>query len=101
MKPKIYLYCLRWVATDDYSGFALAEDGEFICGHISSSPKFSQSDMGYVGDTGLGKQKHAKYAAKYPDGYELVWLDEIELETHEGFQATWKLHQAQETSPSE
>lgn len=81
-KPKIYVYPV-WTAGDvdqpadptrgietyggDVSGAAVAEDGTYLAGHLSSSMGWFRHDMGLASNW-----KHDKYAAHYPDGYELV-----------------------------
>lgn len=54
-----------WVITD-----ALAEDGEFLAGHCSSNDSWAKHDIGINSDW-----KHDAYKAHYPDGYELVWVE--------------------------
>jgi hypothetical protein len=49
---------------------ALAEDGELLASHVSSCEGWAKSDIGATGD-----RKHENYRAKYPDGFEVVWLD--------------------------
>ena len=65
-KPKIFVF-VNCVNSMGYNGLAMAEDGTVLAGHCSSSPAWLVHDMGLVGDW-----KHKKYAAYYPDGYELV-----------------------------
>lgn len=69
-----------------YSCHALAEDGTGICGHYSSSITFAKHDMGLTSDW-----KHEHYKKHYPDGYELIWVDDPD--THAGFLAANELHQ--------
>ena len=92
---KIYLYCLSTgmgsgavrgsTPGGDVMGYALAEDGEGLASHYSSSVSFSKHDMGLTSDW-----KHENYKAHYPDGFELEWIDEADLGKHEGFQAALK-----------
>lgn len=89
-KPKIYLYCLlsrHW--SPDVIGYALAEDGEMLASHVSSSPDWSRHDMGFISDW-----KHEAYFRKYPGGFDMVWLNEDELDRHPGFQLAWQRHKA-------
>lgn len=71
MLPKIYLcaYPTRAIG-NSFIGYAIAEDGEGLCSHLSSSLSFSKLDMGYT-----SKSKHDLYKKKYPDGYILVWIN--------------------------
>lgn len=90
--PKIYLYCVATHSGSgivsgstrggDVAGFALAEDGEGLCSHYSSSVGFAKHDLGLNSNW-----KHDFYDEHYPDGYELEWIDEKDLESHQGFQA--------------
>ena len=72
-KPtKIYLYTIEQ-GPNWWLGFALAEDGFGLTSHISSTRAWSQHDLGLTSEV-----KHDIYRKYYPDGYELVWLDEPE-----------------------
>lgn len=98
MKPKIFLFCLATgegsgivngsTPGGDVLGCALAEDGEGLAQHLSSSESFSRYDMGLT-----STRKHDVYEAKYPDGYELEWIVESDLDGHAAFQAAWTLNQ--------
>lgn len=72
-KPKIFLWCepFNGGRPGDVIGWALAEDGEGLASHWSSSETFAKHDMGLTSNW-----KHEGYAKHYPDGYELVWLDD-------------------------
>ncbi len=60
----------------DVMGYAMAEDGEGLGSHLSSNSSFSKHDMGLTSDW-----KHEAYDKHYPDGFELVWLDDPESDT--------------------
>lgn len=73
MKPKIYVFCNQKGCTgggDWHNGAAIAEDGTFLQGHVSSNHSFLRHD--------LGGEKHGwkreNYDKHYPDGYEIVFL---------------------------
>ena len=84
---KIYIIAYKSNAFGPgYSCYALAEDGTGICGHFSSTIGFAKHDMGITSDW-----KHEHYKKHYPDGYELIWVDDPD--THEGFLDAYKLHQ--------
>ena len=90
-KPKIFLYCTPaagW-GPGDVIGCAMAEDGTGIAQHLSSSEGFAKHDMGLTSNW-----KHELYQKHYPEGYELEWVPTDQLETHEGFQKAWALHEA-------
>ena len=78
MKPKIYVFVARQALNGECHMLAVAEDGEEIAWHISSNVSFGQFDMGLVGHSEQGPaiKKHDKYNAKYPEGYELEWVDD-------------------------
>ena len=79
-KPKIYLFCLATgggsgmvhgsTPGGDVIGYAFTKDGEHLAGHFSSSIGFSKHDLGLTSDW-----NHEKYKKKYPDGYDLEWVD--------------------------
>ena len=97
MKPKIYLYCVALGTGSgnvrgssfggDVLGYALAENGYCLASHLSSSVEFSRHDMGYESNW-----KHDLYDRYYPDGYELVWIDESDLDNHEGWKKAFELN---------
>lgn len=68
---------------------ALAEDGTVICSHASSNEGWAKHDIGIGSDV-----KHEYYKAKYPDGYNLIWLDRKQLDSHAGFQNAIKLNES-------
>lgn len=71
-KPKIYLFSLPGgFEPTDVIGYALAEDGHCICSHLSSNVQWAKHDMGLTSDW-----KHDHYNEHYPDGYELIWVDD-------------------------
>lgn len=83
MASKIYCFINGKIqGIGDLSVVALAEDGEQLAGHVSSSESYAKHDIG-INST----WKHDKYKAHYPDGYELVWLTEEECNTNTEFLA--------------
>ena len=98
MTSKIYLTCFATntgsgmvngsTRGGDVIGYALAEDGICIAQHLSSNSDFSKHDMGLHSDW-----KHKNYNEHYPDGWELEWIDEENLDNHEGWNAALKLNQ--------
>ena len=86
-KPKIYLFinsgrCTDWVITS-----ALSEDGEFLAGHCSSNDWWAQHDIGLKSEW-----KHDIYQERYPDGFELEWVDNPKQ--HAGLMAAHARHLA-------
>lgn len=93
-KPKIFVFVNGREGTDWQMGEALAEDGHFIASHVSSSRGFFRHDMGLTGDW-----QHDKYAAHYPEGYELVEVPEGGAKTHAGLIAAYEKHKALTPEP--
>ena len=56
----------------DVLGCALAEDGTGLGSHLSSSVDFAKHDMGLTSNW-----KHEYYQEHAPDGFELVWIDDV------------------------
>jgi hypothetical protein len=90
VKGKIFLWCnpaAGW-GERDVIGYAIAEDGEGLASHLSSSESFARHDMGLT-----STWKHDVYAAKYPDGYELVWLTRQEQDANDDFKRAIAINQ--------
>ena len=97
--PKIYLYCIPTgggsgdvhgsTPGGDVLGCAIAEDGTGLAHHLSSSPAFSRSDMGMPPST----WKHEIYKEHYPEGYELEWIEFVDVPTHAGLAAALLLNE--------
>jgi hypothetical protein len=79
-KPIIYCFCNLPMWTE-LGGpvVALAEDGTLLASHYSSNESFAQMDIGVLpympGVPPAGAGNTARYDAHYPDGYELVWIE--------------------------
>ena len=86
MANKIYLWC-EPAGQGEFLGFAMAETGKAFASHLSSSVYWSKHDMGLTSN-----RKHEFYDKYYPDGYELVWLDNPE--TDEGWNIAFERNQA-------
>lgn len=71
--PKIYVFPSHPDPRGDCAYFAVAEDGEELASHVSSGVGFGKMDMGL---TMPNHSKHDIYKAKYPNGYELEWVDD-------------------------
>jgi len=84
-KPKIFLW-LNCKTPGWYLPMAMAEDGTCLASHASSNESWAWHDIGLTSDW-----KHDLYAKKYPDGYELVRVDNPK--THEGLMAAYALNQ--------
>lgn len=70
-KPKIYVFPVHASPKGDCQYIAVAQDGDELAGHISSSEDWGKVDMGIMDPTGY---KHKFYREKYPDGYELEYV---------------------------
>lgn len=66
---------------------ALAENGAFLAQHASSSKDWAKHDIGINSDW-----KHDLYRAHYPEGFQLVWVDDPK--THPELQAAYQKHLA-------
>ncbi len=82
------IYCFingYWVGDPgDLRVTALCEDGHFLAWHISSSESFAKYDIGITSE-----RQHDKYKEHCPDGYELVWCDDLK---HDGLQVAYDRH---------
>jgi hypothetical protein len=87
--PKIFVFVNSGRGTDWQVGSALAEDGHFLAGHVSSHREWFRHDMGLTGEW-----KHDLYRAHYPDGFQLVEVPDGEELTHEGLKAAYERHLA-------
>ena len=86
-KPKIYCF-INSASPEWYEVVALSEDGDCITSHVSSSPGWAIHDIGINSDW-----KHDLYRAKYPDGYELEWIERDAVKAHEGLSKACELNQ--------
>lgn len=90
MTPKIFAWVNGGKGTDMQSVNAMAEDGHFLAGHMSSAEFWAKHDIGITSDW-----KHDLYKAHYPDGYELEWVEDAR--NHAGLQAAYAKNQALKT----
>jgi hypothetical protein len=68
-KPKVFCFVNSGAGTDWQHVIAVAEDGEALAGHVSSSKAFAMHDI-------TSEAKQGRFRAKYPDGCEVVWMDD-------------------------
>lgn len=96
--PVVYGFDNTAGGGDWHQGYGMAEDGNVLAGHISSSYGWSRRDVGTPsdpGDTGgwqvegIGEGKHEKYAAHYPGGYIFEWVPREALTTNAGLAAAF------------
>jgi hypothetical protein len=73
-KPKIYAFQTGGGLDRDVYGMALAEDGQVLTSHLSTNLDYLKGDLGFL-ETSMGKIKREKFAEHYPDGFEVIWLD--------------------------
>lgn len=69
-KPVIRVFIAGSFGRTDIACVAVADDGEELASHISSSETWAKHDLGVTSD-----RKHDLYRAKYPDGFEVRWVD--------------------------
>lgn len=91
--PRIYCWVNARNAPNWLVSVAMAEDGTFLASHVSSSDGFARHDMGFRDSL----WKHEIYKAHCPDGFELVWVDDydVQLRVDERFAATIERNIAQ------
>lgn len=75
--------------TGDVIGHALSEDGEHLASHFCSGVDWAKHDMGLTSDG-----NHDIYDKKYPNGFELEWVDYGDLKTHVGYYEAYCKNQA-------
>lgn len=90
MTPKIFCWVNAGRGTDFQVVLAMAEDGTVLASHCSSSEGWAKHDIG-MGDS---TWKHDAYRARYPDGFELVWIDDATPGVHAGLDAAYAKNQA-------
>lgn len=86
-KPKIFVFC-NSCSPGWHQATALSEDGHFLAGHVCSDHGFIPHDMGVE----VGGWKRDEYAKHYPDGFEVVLVEDPR--THEGVKAAHEKHLA-------
>lgn len=97
MIPKIYCFS-NTKSGGEGMAYAIAEDGTVLGGHYCSSENYVPGDLGV--DEGSRPDRHEKYAAHYPTGYEMEFVSARDVDKHEGLQKAIKLNQAkQPTTP--
>lgn len=73
---------------------ALAENGDYLATHVSSSTEWAKEDIGYNPDPrGPGRTKRARYAELYPDGFETIWIEDTKTDAR--WLAAYELNQKQ------
>lgn len=85
-KPKIFVFCNSCVP-EWHSMVAIAEDGTWLAGHICSHHGYAAHDMG-INPNGW---KRDKYAAHYPDGFEVEWVPDAHPGKHPGLDEACRL----------
>lgn len=87
-KTKIYAFInSRW-ASGDCSMMAIAEDGEVVGGHLSSCEAWGKHDIGASSE----QVAQRRYGEMYPDGFEVIYVEDDQVREHEGINAAYKLH---------
>lgn len=72
-------------------GVAISEDGAVLASHWSSNDYWAAHDLGVTSNW-----KHEIYQKYYPEGFEVVFVEDADMDSHEGVQAAIKLA---ETNP--
>jgi hypothetical protein len=86
-RPKIFCFILskNIIEDGDLSVGALAEDGDGLVSHYSSEG-FAKIDIGLTSES-----HHEKYCAKYPDGFELIWVEDKDFDSNKEVHEAYKL----------
>lgn len=71
----------------DVMGYAMSDEGIGLASHLSSNSEWSKHDMGIS-----SSWKHNVYSKYYPNGYELVWLEENELDNNPEWVVAFELN---------
>jgi hypothetical protein len=66
----------------------VAEDGQYMGGHICSAPGYMPADLGIL--EGARPDRHEHFRAKYPSGYRMDFVGYNELPNHAGLNAALK-----------
>lgn len=85
--PKIFVFC-NSCSHEWHVMWAIAEDGEALASHVCSHHGFAAHDMG-INENGW---KRELYEAHYPDGFEVVWVEDPL--NHEGWKKAAALNKA-------
>jgi hypothetical protein len=88
-KPKIYCWVNSGHGSEFQMVMAMAEDGHVLASHCSSSEYWAKHDIGLT-----GTWKHDLYAKHYPDGYELVWVEDARPGRTPGLDEAYAKNQA-------
>jgi hypothetical protein len=67
---KIFCFVNSQPMPDWLNVVAISEDGDCLAGHVSSNASWAKHDIGVTSNW-----KHEHYKEKYPDGYEVIWVD--------------------------
>lgn len=77
---------------DWLSGQLLADDGEFLGGHICSNEAFMPSDLGC--EKGTRPDRHETFRAHFPGGYRMEFVGGKDVAAHKGIKDAYALHVA-------
>ena len=77
---KIYAF-QNVVGGGEGPGVGIAEDGTILADHWSSSAHWAAHDLGATSNW-----KHELYAKHYPDGFEVEFVPDALVSSHEGLQ---------------
>lgn len=85
-QTKIFCFINSVKRTDYNHVIALCEDGHCLAEHLSSNGWFARHDIGINSDN-----QHELYQEHCPNGYELIWV--YEVEGHSGIDAAYAKNQ--------
>ncbi len=85
-KKTIFIWDNNEEQSGDRHGIALCEDGVVLAEHVSSSLDWLKHDMGLTSEW-----KHEAYRTHCPQGYQLVFVDQHMVASHEALNVAYKL----------
>lgn len=71
-------------------GALVAQDGEYLGGHLCSSEGYMYGDLGII--EGARPDRHKGFAEHYPDGYRMDFVPSDAIDGHAGLQAAFALN---------
>ena len=88
------IYCFsNTVDGGEGIAYAMAEDGTVLGSHLCSHEGYVPHDLGV--NEGSRPDRHETYKKHYPNGYEMEFVRNSEIDNHEGLQKAFKLNKEQ------
>lgn len=87
------IFCFSNAIGGDGIAYAMAEDGTVLGSHLCSNEYFIPQDLGVT--EGSRPDRHEDYKKHYPEGYEMEFIPQRDLDSHIGVQKACRLNTAQ------